>query len=65
VSPSLVAAVNNNDLGLQKISENGADVNQMDSSGNSLLIVSSANGHSEMVKLTLTLVPMFTQLTQA
>ncbi len=54
MSTSLVAAVNNNDLGLAKnLIENGADVNQTDSSGNSLLIVSSANGYSEIVNLLL------------
>lgn len=52
MNTSIVAAVNNNDLGLaKKLIENGADVNQTHSSGNSLLIVSSANGHSEIVKL--------------
>jgi ankyrin repeat protein len=54
MSTSPAAAVNNNDLELVKnLIENGADVNQTDSSGNSLLIISSANGQSEMVKLLL------------
>jgi len=54
MSTNLVAVVNNNDLELaKKLIKNGADVNQTDSSGNSLLIVSSANGQFEMVKLLL------------
>lgn len=52
MSTNLVAAVNNNDLELaKKLIENGVDVNQTDSSGNSLLIVSSANGQPEMDEL--------------
>jgi len=54
MSTSLAAAVNNNDLELaKKLIQNGVDVNQKDSSGNSLLIVSAANGQSSMVKLLL------------
>ena len=54
MSTSLVAAVNNNDLELSKqLIENGVDVNQIDNSGDSLLLVSSARGQSKIVKLLL------------
>ena len=51
---NLVDAVKHNDFKLAKeLITKGADVNQKDSSGNSLLIVSSANGSAEMVQLLL------------
>jgi uncharacterized protein len=54
MSTNLVAAVINNNLkDAKKFIETGVNVNQTDSSGNSLLLVSSANGQSEMVKLLL------------
>lgn len=49
---NLVDAVKQNNLELAKeLIAKGADVNQKDSSGNSLLIVSSANGSAEIVQL--------------
>ncbi len=54
MSASLVNIVKNNDLALaKKLITEGADVNQKDSRGNSLLIVSAADGHAEMVELLL------------
>ena len=54
MSPNLVAAVINNNLkDAKKFIETGVNVNQTDSSANSLLLISSANGQSEMVKLLL------------
>lgn len=51
---NLVNAVKNNDLELAKeLINKGANVNQKDSSGNSLLIISSADGNAEMVQLLL------------
>ncbi|MDJ0597039.1 MAG: ankyrin repeat domain-containing protein [Pleurocapsa sp. MO_226.B13] len=51
---NLVYAVKHNDLELAKeLITKGADVNQKDSSGNSLLIVSSADGNAEIVQLLL------------
>lgn len=51
---NLVDAVKHNDFKLAKeLISKGADVNQKDSSGNSLLIVSSANGNPEIVELLL------------
>lgn len=53
-SISLLAAVNDNNLELaKKLIASGADANQTDSYGNSLLIISAANGDSEMVRLLL------------
>ena len=50
----LVNAVKQNDTELaRKLIAKGADVNQKDSSGNSLLIISSANGNAEIVQLLL------------
>lgn len=52
MSKKLVDVVKTNDINLAKqLIAQGADVNQTDSSGNSLLIVSSANGNAAMVKL--------------
>ena len=54
MSQSLVNAVKNNDLQLaQKLISQGVDVNQTDNRGNSLLIISAADGYTEMVKLLL------------
>lgn len=54
MSKSLLNAVKSNDLKLaQQLINDGEDVNQVDSTGNSLLIVSSADGNPEMVKLLL------------
>ena len=51
---NLVYAVKHNDLELaKKLIHKGADVNQKDDSGNSLLIISSANGNAEIVQLLL------------
>lgn len=51
---NLVDAVEHSNLELAKeLITKGADVNQKDSSGNSLLIVSSANGNAEIVQLLL------------
>ena len=51
---NLVDAVKHNDFKLvKKLIAEGADVNQKDSSGNSLLIISSANGNAEIVELLL------------
>ncbi|HEY9704877.1 MAG TPA: ankyrin repeat domain-containing protein, partial [Allocoleopsis sp.] len=56
MSTNLINAVNSNNLELvKKLISQGENVNQTDNSGNSLLIVSSANGHAEMVKLLLEL----------
>lgn len=50
----LVKAVQSNEFDSVKESLNkGANVNQKDSSGNSLLIISAANGYAEMVQLLL------------
>ena len=50
----LVNAVKQNDAKLaRELIAKGADVNQKDSSGNSLLIISSANGNVEIVQLLL------------
>lgn len=54
MNQQLVSAVKKNDLeSARKLIERGADVNQTDNRGNSLLIVAAADGHGEMVKLLL------------
>lgn len=54
MSTSLLTAVKSNNLDLaQQLIADGANVNQLDGSGNSLLIVSAADGHADMVKLLL------------
>lgn len=54
MNKKLVDAVKNNNLEFAKeLIAKGADVNQKNSSGNSLLIVSSADGNAEMVQLLL------------
>jgi uncharacterized protein len=51
---NLVDAVKHNDIELVKeLITKGADVNQKDSSGNSLLIISSAKDNAEIVQLLL------------